>query len=185
MSQTDEIQNDFDFNVDISTKNAKSIKTLDKYQSYKLENLHTQTKKKSTFNLLELTIEIILILIAFIFIIKKAMNVIIKNNKSHQPVISQTQNLMNNQKNETSLIPSPAPAPEQKKEEKIIKKTDIKVCFEEQKRINELEDKEDDYKYENEKEIKENCLIKINNKKKKNKDDDKDDSKDGSGNESE
>ena len=93
MKQTDEIQNDFDFNVDISTKNAKSIKTLDQYQSYKLENLHTQTKKKSIFNLLELAIEIILILIAFIFIIKKAMNIIIKNNKPHQPVKSSTQNL--------------------------------------------------------------------------------------------
>ena len=129
MKQTDEIQNDFDFNVDISTKNAKSIKTLDQYQSYKLENLHTQTKKKSLFNLLELAIEIILILIAFIFIIKKAMNIIIKNNKPHQPVKSSTQNLLNSQKNETTLIPSPTPAPEPKKEEKIIKKTDIKVCL--------------------------------------------------------
>ena len=36
--------------------------------------------------------------------------------------------------------------------------------FEEYKRINKLKDKEDDYKYENEKEIKENCIITINNK---------------------
>ena len=36
--------------------------------------------------------------------------------------------------------------------------------FEEHKKINNWDDKEDDYKYENEKEIKENCKIKINNK---------------------
>ena len=36
--------------------------------------------------------------------------------------------------------------------------------FEEIKRIKDIDDKEDDYKYENEKEIKENCIIKINNK---------------------
>ena len=43
---------------------------------------------------------------------------------------------------------------------------DIRIIntFEEYKRINDLDDKEDDYKYENEKEIKENCIIKINNK---------------------
>ena len=43
---------------------------------------------------------------------------------------------------------------------------DIRIIntFEEYKRINNLDDEEDDYKYENEKEIKENCIIKINNK---------------------
>ncbi len=43
---------------------------------------------------------------------------------------------------------------------------DIRIIntFEEYKRINDLDDKEDDYKYENEKEIKENCIIKIDNK---------------------
>ena len=43
---------------------------------------------------------------------------------------------------------------------------DIRIInsFEEYKRINDLDDKEDDYKYENEKEIKEKCIIKINNK---------------------
>ena len=43
---------------------------------------------------------------------------------------------------------------------------DIRIIntFEEHKRINDLDDEEDDYKYENEKEIKENCIIKINNK---------------------
>ena len=35
--------------------------------------------------------------------------------------------------------------------------------FEEYKRINKLRDDKDDYKYVNEKEIKENCIIKINN----------------------
>ena len=51
-----------------------------------------------------------------------------------------------------------------------INKYDINVdkriinTFEENRRINDLDDKEDDYKYENEKEIKENCIIKINNK---------------------
>ena len=49
-------------------------------------------------------------------------------------------------------------------EEKSINK-DIRIIntFEEYKRINNLDDKEDDYKYKNEKEIKENCIIKINN----------------------
>ena len=43
---------------------------------------------------------------------------------------------------------------------------DIRIIntFEEYKRINDLNDEEDDYKYENEKEIKENCIIKINHK---------------------
>ena len=43
---------------------------------------------------------------------------------------------------------------------------DIRIIttFEENKRIYYLDDKEDDYKYENEKEIKENCIIEINNK---------------------
>ena len=36
--------------------------------------------------------------------------------------------------------------------------------FEEVKREDEMEDREDDYKYENEKEIKEKCVIKVNNK---------------------
>ena len=41
---------------------------------------------------------------------------------------------------------------------------DIRIInsFEENKRTFELKDKEDDFKYENEKEIKENCKIKIN-----------------------
>ena len=49
-------------------------------------------------------------------------------------------------------------------EEKYINK-DIRIInsFEEYKRINNLDDEEDDYKYINEKEIKENCIIKINN----------------------
>ena len=43
---------------------------------------------------------------------------------------------------------------------------DIRIIntFEEHKKINNLDDEKDDYKYENEKEIKENCIIKINNK---------------------
>ena len=43
---------------------------------------------------------------------------------------------------------------------------DIRIInsFEEYKRIYDIDDEEDDYKYENEKEIKENCIIKINNK---------------------
>ena len=49
------------------------------------------------------------------------------------------------------------------KEEDINKKIQIINSFEEAKRINEWEDEKDDYKYENEKEIKENCEIKINN----------------------
>ena len=50
-------------------------------------------------------------------------------------------------------------------EEKDINK-DIRIIntFEEYKRINKLKDDKDDYKYVNEKEIKENCVIKINNK---------------------
>ena len=50
-------------------------------------------------------------------------------------------------------------------EEKDINK-DIRIVntFEECKRINGWKDEEDDYKYVNEKEIKENCKIKINNK---------------------
>ena len=49
-------------------------------------------------------------------------------------------------------------------EEKSINK-DIRIIntFEEYKRINKLRDDKDDYKYVNEKEIKENCIIKINN----------------------
>ena len=46
----------------------------------------------------------------------------------------------------------------------INKNIRILNSFEEYKRINECDDEEDDYKYENEKEIKENCIIKINNK---------------------
>jgi len=51
------------------------------------------------------------------------------------------------------------------KEEDINKKILIINSYEEVKRINSWKNKEDDYKYENEKEIKENCEIKINNKK--------------------
>ena len=49
-------------------------------------------------------------------------------------------------------------------EEKDIDE-DVRIInsFEEYKRINNLDDEEDDYKYINEKEIKENCIIKINN----------------------
>ena len=43
------------------------------------------------------------------------------------------------------------------------KKIQIINSFEECKRIRGWKDKEDDYKYENEKEIKENCKIKIDN----------------------
>ena len=50
------------------------------------------------------------------------------------------------------------------KEEDINKDIRIINSFEEDKRNNEWEDEEDDYKYENEKEIKENCKIEINNK---------------------
>ena len=49
-------------------------------------------------------------------------------------------------------------------ENDINKNIRILNSFEEYKRINECDDEEDDYKYENEKEIKENCIIKINNK---------------------
>ena len=50
------------------------------------------------------------------------------------------------------------------KEEDINKDIRIINSFEEHKRNNIfIKDKEDDYKYENEKEIKENCEIKINN----------------------
>ena len=49
-------------------------------------------------------------------------------------------------------------------EDDIIVDKRIINTFEENKRINDLDDKEDDYKYENEKEIKENCIITINNK---------------------
>ena len=49
-------------------------------------------------------------------------------------------------------------------ENDINKNIRILNSFEEYKRINEFLDQEDDYKYENEKEIKENCIIKINNK---------------------
>ena len=48
-------------------------------------------------------------------------------------------------------------------EDDINKNIRILNSFEEYKRINECDDEEDDYKYENEKEIKENCIIKINN----------------------
>ena len=49
-------------------------------------------------------------------------------------------------------------------EEKHINE-DIRIInsFEEYKRINDLDDKQNDYKYINEKEIKGNCIIKINN----------------------
>ena len=49
------------------------------------------------------------------------------------------------------------------KEEDINKDIRIINSFEQSKRKKKREDKEDDYKYENEKEIKENCKIKINN----------------------
>ena len=49
-------------------------------------------------------------------------------------------------------------------ENDINKNIRILNSFEEFKRINEFDDLEDEYKYENEKEIKENCIIKINNK---------------------
>ena len=49
-------------------------------------------------------------------------------------------------------------------EDDINKNIRILNSFEEYKRINKYDDKEDDYKYENEKEIKKNCIIKINNK---------------------
>ena len=49
-------------------------------------------------------------------------------------------------------------------EDDINKNIRILNSFEEYKRINKCDDKEDDYKYENEKEIKENCIIKIDGK---------------------
>ena len=49
-------------------------------------------------------------------------------------------------------------------EEDINEDKRILNSFEEYKRINESDDQEDDYKYEDEKEIKKNCIIKINNK---------------------
>ena len=49
------------------------------------------------------------------------------------------------------------------KEDYINKDIRIINTFEEYKRRNYLDDEKDDYKYENEKEIKENCEIKINN----------------------
>ena len=50
------------------------------------------------------------------------------------------------------------------KEEDINKDIRIINSFEEVKRNNKLEDSKNDYKYENEKEIKDNCKIEINNK---------------------
>ena len=49
-------------------------------------------------------------------------------------------------------------------EENVNKEIRIINTFEEYKRMNFLDNEEDDYKYENEKEIKENCIIIINNK---------------------
>ena len=49
-------------------------------------------------------------------------------------------------------------------EDDINKNIRIINIFEEYKRINKCDDEEDDCKYENEKEMKENCIIKINNK---------------------
>ena len=49
-------------------------------------------------------------------------------------------------------------------EDDINKVKRILNSFEEYKRINVSDDEEDEYKYKNEKEIKENCIIKINNK---------------------
>ena len=49
-------------------------------------------------------------------------------------------------------------------EDDINKDIRIINTFEECKRKYEWDDQEDDYKYVNEKEIKENCIIKINNK---------------------
>ena len=48
-------------------------------------------------------------------------------------------------------------------EYEIGKNIRIINSFEEVKREEEWDDEEDDYKYENEKEIKEKCIIKINN----------------------
>ena len=49
-------------------------------------------------------------------------------------------------------------------ENDINKNIRILNSFEEYKRINEFFEQEDDCKYENEKKIKENCIIKINDK---------------------
>ena len=49
-------------------------------------------------------------------------------------------------------------------EDDINKNIRILNSFEEYKRINKFDDKKDDYKYKNEKEIKKNCIIKINKK---------------------
>ena len=122
MYKIDEIHDDYDFNVDISTKNSKSKKTLNNYQSYNLESEYIQTHKKSVFNILELIIELILIIIAFIYTIRKALIIIIKQKNINQLEKSSAQNLLNKQNNEIKLIL------EHNKEEKIIKKTDIKIC---------------------------------------------------------
>ena len=68
-------------------------------------------------------------------------------------------NLKNEDKNNNYIIA------EINIEENNINK-DIRIIntFEESKRINEWEDEDDDFEFENEKEIKENCIIKINNK---------------------
>ena len=49
-------------------------------------------------------------------------------------------------------------------EEKVNEKVRIINSFENCKKEEGWEDEEDDYKYKNEKEIKEKCIIKINNK---------------------
>ena len=123
MNKINEIQDEYDFNVDISSKNAKPIKTFNNYQSYNLENEYIQTHKKSLFNKLELIIELILIIIGFIYTIRKALIIIIKLKEVNQSEKSSAQNLLNKQNNEIKLIL------EQNKEEKIIKKTNIKVCL--------------------------------------------------------
>ena len=68
-------------------------------------------------------------------------------------------NIQNKEKNNNYII-----AEIYIKENDINKDMRIINTFEEWKRINDFEDKEDDYIYENEKEIKENCIIKINKK---------------------
>ena len=76
-------------------------------------------------------------------------------------IINHIKNYNNKNKNEKNYIIAEIEI----KEEDVNKKIQIINSFEEFKRRDKINGKEDDYKYENEKEIKENCEIKINNKK--------------------
>ena len=68
-------------------------------------------------------------------------------------------NIQNIEENKNYILAEINIEKHDKKEEKRIINS-----FEEYKRTNDCFNEKDDYKYENEKEIKENCIIKINNK---------------------